>query len=108
MSVVGWWFLGDRVASSVVDSLCDGPVVTSTSTNLVNNCIGLIQAKTVIEILFLLHLISAFPIILNPPFQFFEEIMKVPSGNHLLSFRAIEERAAHKLQMDDKLLQVSG
>ena len=102
MSVVGWWFLGDRVGSSVVDSLCDGPVVTSTS--LLELTIGLIQAKTVIEILFLLHLISAFPIILNPPFQFFEEIMKVPSGNHFQRFRSIEEREAYKLQEYDKLL----
>ena len=26
MSVAGWWLLGDKVAGSVVDSLCDGPV----------------------------------------------------------------------------------
>ena len=27
MSVVGWWLLGDKVGESVVDSLCDGPVI---------------------------------------------------------------------------------
>ena len=38
------------------------------------------QAKIIIEVLFLLHLISALPIILNPPFQFFEEVLKIPSS----------------------------
>ena len=33
-----------------------------------------------IEFLFLLHLVSALPIVLNPPFQFFEEILKIPTG----------------------------
>ena len=33
-----------------------------------------------IEVLFLIHLISALPIILNPPFQFFEEVLKIPSS----------------------------
>ena len=31
MSVAGWWLLGDKVAGSVVDSLCDGPVSLSVS-----------------------------------------------------------------------------
>lgn len=37
-----------------------------------------------IEVLFLMHLISALPIILNPPFQFFEEVLRIPSSklNH--------------------------
>jgi len=62
MSVVGWWFLGDKVGSSVVDSLCDGP------------------AKIMVQILFLCHLVSALPIVLSPPFQFFEEILNIPSS----------------------------
>ena len=62
MSVAGWWLLGDKVAGSVVDSLCDGP------------------AKVVIECMFLLHLVSALPIVLNAPFQFYEEILKIPPG----------------------------
>jgi len=59
MSVVGWGLLGDQVGGSVIDSLCNGP------------------AKVCIEILFLLHLISAFPIIINPPCQFFESLLNI-------------------------------
>merc|ERR1711915_53874 len=61
MSAVAWGLLGDRVEGSIIDSLCDGP------------------AKVFIEILFLIHLISAFPIILNPPCQFFESLLKIPA-----------------------------
>ena len=49
-----------RVGDSVIDSLCDGPV------------------KVAVEILFLIHLITAFPILLNPPSQFFEELFNIP------------------------------
>ena len=81
VSVSGWWLLGDRVGGSVVDSLCDGPVSHSSlsSTN------SILQAKVMIEFLFLLHLVSALPIVINPPFQFFEEILKIPSGFKLNS-----------------------
>ena len=77
MSVVGWSLLGDRLADSVIDSLCDGSVGGSVKhiTNIKH-----LQAKVVIEILFLLHLVSAFPIVLSPPFQFVEEILNVPKG----------------------------
>ena len=38
-----------------------------------------------IQILFLLHLLSALPIVLSPPFQFCEEIIKIPkSKNYIL------------------------
>ena len=79
MSVAGWWLLGDKVAGSVVDSLCDGAVrfLNDNVDRLPPDCL---QAKVVIEFLFLLHLVSALPIVLNPPFQFFEEILKIPSG----------------------------
>jgi len=62
MSAVGWGFLGDRLGSSVIESLCDGPV------------------KVAVEILFLMHLITAFPILLNPPSQFFEGLLKIPTS----------------------------
>jgi len=62
MSAVGWGLLGDKLENSVIDSLCDGPV------------------KVAVEILFLVHLISAFPILLNPPSQFFEGLLKIPSN----------------------------
>jgi len=60
MSATSWGLLGDRVGDSVIDSLCDGPV------------------KVAVEILFLIHLITAFPILLNPPSQFFEELFNIP------------------------------
>jgi len=60
MSATSWGLLGGRVESSVIDSLCDGPV------------------KIAVEVLFLLHLVTAFPILLNPPSQFFEELFKIP------------------------------
>ena len=51
-----------RVGGSVIESLCNGPV------------------KVAVEILFLLHLITAFPILMNPPNQFFEGLFKIPSS----------------------------
>jgi len=60
MSAVGWGLLGDKLENSVIESLCDGPV------------------KVTVEILFLLHLITSFPILLNPPNQFFEGLLKIP------------------------------
>ena len=60
ISATSWGLLGDRVGDSVIDSLCDGPV------------------KVAVEILFLIHLITSFPILLNPPSQFFEELFKIP------------------------------
>ena len=51
-----------RVGGSVIESLCDGPV------------------KVAVEFLFLLHLITAFPILMNPPNQFFEALFKIPSS----------------------------
>jgi len=62
MASVGYFLLGDLLEGSVVDSLCDGPV------------------KVVVEVLFLIHLISAFPILMNPPSQFFEGLLKIPSN----------------------------
>ena len=63
MSATSWGLLGDRVKSSVIDSLCDGPV------------------KISVEVIFLLHLITAFPILLNPPSQFFEDMFKIPQSD---------------------------
>merc|ERR1719342_1992516 len=60
MSAASWGMLGDSVGGSVIDSLCDGYV------------------KISVEILFLLHLITAFPILMNPPNQFFEGLFGIP------------------------------
>ena len=48
--------------NSVIDSLCDGPV------------------KIVVEILFLIHLVTAFPILMNPPNQFFEGLLRIKTS----------------------------
>lgn len=60
VSATSWGLLGDRAESNIIDSLCDGPI------------------KVVVQVLFLLHLITAFPIILNPPSQWFEERLNIP------------------------------
>ena len=36
--------------------------------------------RVVVEIMLLLHLITAYPIITNPPAQFFEQLLNIPSG----------------------------
>ncbi len=36
--------------------------------------------RLIVEIMLLLHLVAAFPIILNPPAQFFEYMLHIPSG----------------------------
>lgn len=36
--------------------------------------------RLVVEIMLLLHLIAAFPIITNPPAQFFEFMLNIPAG----------------------------
>ena len=41
--------------------------------------------KMLVEIMLLLHLITAFPIITNPPAQFFEEMLNVPSSEDVLA-----------------------
>ena len=38
----------------------------------------LFQIKVAVEILFLIHLITAFPILINPPCQLFENILNIP------------------------------
>ena len=75
MSVVGWALLGDLVAGSVVESLCDGPV---SFILIVIPYKLLFQIKVAVEILFLIHLITAFPILINPPCQLFENILNIP------------------------------
>ena len=34
----------------------------------------------VMQVMLLLHLVTAFPIITNPPTQFFEHLLKIPAG----------------------------
>jgi len=60
MAAVGYFELGNAVANNVVESVCNGTI------------------KVVIQVLLLLHLMAAFPIMMNPPNQFFENILGIP------------------------------
>ena len=53
---------GSSSESNIVLSLSVGPV------------------RLVVEIMLLLHLVAAFPILTNPPSQFFEYTLNIPAG----------------------------
>ena len=57
-----YFALGDKVQENIVLAMSSGWV------------------KITVEIMLLLHLISAFPIITNPPAQFFESFLEIPAG----------------------------
>ena len=57
-----YFSLGDKVTDNIVLAMSSGWV------------------KVTVEIMLLLHLISAFPIITNPPAQFFEGFLGIPAG----------------------------
>eukprot|EP00090_Calanus_glacialis_P011434 TRINITY_DN19839_c0_g1_i1.p1 TRINITY_DN19839_c0_g1~~TRINITY_DN19839_c0_g1_i1.p1 ORF type:complete len:480 (-),score=75.15 TRINITY_DN19839_c0_g1_i1:74-1303(-) len=56
-----YFSLGDQVTSNIVMAMSDG------------------WQRITVEIMLLLHLITAFPIILNPPAQFCEKLLNIPS-----------------------------
>ena len=66
MGVLGYYALGDQAEANVVLNLSPGPI------------------RIVIEIMLLLHLISAFPILINPPCLYFEQLFKIPSGMFII------------------------
>ena len=51
---------------------CEPNIVLSISTGYV---------RLIVEIMLLLHLITAFPILTNPPAQFLEFALSIPEGN---------------------------
>jgi len=61
MAAVGYFALGSLVEDNIVLSMTDG------------------WEKVTVEIMLLLHLITAFPIITNPPSQLFEELLGLPT-----------------------------
>jgi vesicular inhibitory amino acid transporter len=61
MAAGGYFALGELVQDNIVLSMSDG------------------WERVVVEVMLLLHLISAFPIITNPPAQIFEEMLNIPS-----------------------------
>merc|ERR1711894_828229 len=60
MAAIPYYSFGERASDNIVLSIQDGPV------------------RITVEIMLLLHLVSAFPILLNPPAQYFEGLMNIP------------------------------
>ena len=61
-----YFSLGDRVTDNIVLVMSEG------------------WQRIVVEVMLLLHLVTAYPIITNPPAQFFEQILNIPSGGKSL------------------------
>ena len=78
MMAASWGLLGDLVQSSVMDVLCDGPVRSMDA--LVSLVHVHVQVKIAAEVLFLIHYMSAFPIVMNPPSQMFENMLNIPAS----------------------------
>lgn len=60
MGAIPYFAFGGRVADNVALTITNGPLKVTT------------------EIMLLLHLVAAFPILLNPPAQYFENLLKIP------------------------------
>ena len=63
MAAAGYFSYGKDVADNVVLSLSQNG-----------------WKRITVEVMLLLHLISAFPIITNPPAQYFEQLLGIPAG----------------------------
>ena len=63
LASVGYFMLGSCLEYNVFDSLSQGPI------------------KVAAQSLFTIHLITAFPLILNSPNQYIEGALKIPKGN---------------------------
>ena len=68
MAAACYFSLGDQVTDNIVLAMSDG------------------WQRITVEIMLLLHLISAYPIITNPPAQFFEQLLGIPSGISSIMF----------------------
>ena len=62
---VGYFLLGDCMQTNMLDAMSNGYV------------------KKVAEGMMMVHLISAVPIVVNPPSQYFEELMEIPKCNKI-------------------------
>jgi len=62
MAAACYFSLGDQVTDNIVLAMSDG------------------WQRMLVEIMLLLHLITAYPIITNPPAQFFEQMLNIPSN----------------------------
>ena len=61
MAVGCYFSLGDNVTDNIVLTMSEG------------------WERIVVEVMLLLHLVTTFPIITNPPAQFFEKLLHIPS-----------------------------
>ena len=68
MAAVGYFQLGDYAAANIVQSVCNGGV------------------KIAIEVILLFHFVAAFPIMTNPPNQYFEEVLNIPKSEEIQSW----------------------
>ena len=62
MAAIPYYAFGGDAQDNVALSISSGPL------------------KVTVEIMLLLHLVAAFPILLNPPAQYFENLMEIPLG----------------------------
>ena len=62
MAAIPYYAFGEDAQDNVALSISSGPL------------------KVTVEIMLLLHLVAAFPILLNPPAQYFENLMEIPLG----------------------------
>ena len=63
-----YFALGERVTDNIVLAMSGG------------------WQKVTVEVMLLLHLITAYPIITNPPAQFFEQVLNIPSSLYYLNY----------------------
>ena len=62
VAVACYYSLGDLVSDNIVMSMSGG------------------WERVLVEVMLLVHLITTFPIIMNPPSQIMEHMMKIPTG----------------------------
>ena len=62
MAAIPYYAFGEDAKDNIALSISSGPL------------------KVTVEIMLLLHLVAAFPILLNPPAQYFENLMEIPLG----------------------------
>ena len=66
MAAIPYYAFGGDAKDNIALSISSGPL------------------KVTVEIMLLLHLVAAFPILLNPPAQYFENLMEIPLGKYIL------------------------
>ena len=66
MAAIPYYAFGEDAKDNIALSISSGPL------------------KVTVEIMLLLHLVAAFPILLNPPAQYFENLMEIPLGKYIL------------------------